>query len=270
MVAYAHVARDRENAPSRTVAYSGRTVTFPHLPAHAAFFDTLAAGRWDAGLFEFLARCVDERTVYIDVGAWIGVSPFWAAQRAKKVIAVEPDPVCLQALEAMQPLNEAPVTIIAAALSNDAQLTLRAVEGLGSSMTSAVRAGSDSGFSARGVSIQQLIDMAEGAPLCLKIDIEGYEYHLVAQLAGVPAGQTKGVLVSLHPRFYLGSLSGGLIARRLKTAAATVRVARALKAFRLTNPQALARVLFSLAFQKRPVHRDLIFVAPRQRENPSS
>jgi FkbM family methyltransferase len=255
----------------KAITYSGRTVTFPDLPAHAAFFDKLAAGRWDSGLFKFIDRFVDERTVYIDIGAWLGVSPFWAAQRAKKVIAVEPDPVCLRALEAMQPLNRAgaPVTIVAAALSNDAQLTLRAVEGLGSSMTSAVRAGSGSGFSARGVSIQQLINMAEGAPLCLKIDIEGYEYHLVAQLAGVPAGQTKGVLVSLHPRFYLGSLSGGLIARRAKTAAATLRVARALKAFRLTNPQALARVLFSLAFQRRPVHRDLIFVAPRQRENPN-
>src|SRR5450432_1471861 len=104
-----------QDGQSKTITYFGRSVTFPHLPDHAAFFEKLAAERWDGGgLFRFLSRYVDEKTTYIDVGAWLGVSPFWAAQRAKSVIAVEPDPVCIRALRAMQQLNEAPVTVIAA------------------------------------------------------------------------------------------------------------------------------------------------------------
>lgn len=156
-----------------------------------------------------------------------GCLPFWAAQQAKMVIAVEPDPVCIDVLKAMQELNASPVTVVDAALSIGDELTLHAVGGLGS--------------------------------LCIKIDIEGYEYHLAEQLAAVPPDQTKAILISLHPRFFLDSQKGGWMKRRLETAKATVRLARALPAFRLRNRQALARVLLSLIFERRPVHRDILF-----------
>ena len=249
-----------EDRPAKTITYFGRSVTFPDLPDQRSFLAELEAGRWDGGgLFESIARYVDPETVYVDIGAWIGVSPFWAAQQAKMVIAVEPDPVCIDVLKAMQELNASPVTVVDAALSIGDELTLHAVGGLGSSLTSAVHGDSGGSFSARGVSLQQLVAMAQGAPLCIKIDIEGYEYHLAEQLAAVPPDQTKAILISLHPRFFLDSQKGGWMKRRLETAKATVRLARALPAFRLRNRQALARVLLSLIFERRPVHRDILF-----------
>ena len=87
----------------RTVAisYAGRTVALPDLPEYQKFYRKLAIGQWEPRTFEMLARNVDRNTVYVDIGAWIGVTPMWAAQKAKAVVAVEPDPKCGEVLRAL-------------------------------------------------------------------------------------------------------------------------------------------------------------------------
>src|SRR3978361_2346671 len=122
----------------RKITYAGRTVAFPDVPGQEDFFNTLEAGHWDNELFKFIGANTDADTVFIDVGAWIGVTPFWAAQRVKKVIAVEPDPVCVKVLREMQSMNTGNVVVHNAALTPEKSLKVGAVGGYGSSMTSAL------------------------------------------------------------------------------------------------------------------------------------
>ena len=81
------------------ITYFGRTVSFPDLPRYRKFYARLKAGAWEPATFEVLKENIDSSTVYVDVGGWIGATPFWAAGIAKQVIVVEPDPVCLDILK---------------------------------------------------------------------------------------------------------------------------------------------------------------------------
>ena len=74
---------------SKTLTYHGLTAKLIDDARYDKFYAQLVAGNWEPATFDVLAAMVDSSTTYIDIGAWIGVTPLWAASRAKKVIAVE-------------------------------------------------------------------------------------------------------------------------------------------------------------------------------------
>lgn len=57
-------------------------------------------------------------SLFVDVGANIGVYTLWAAERGAQVIAVEPDPEAVTALKENLSLNEYDVAVLPVALSN--------------------------------------------------------------------------------------------------------------------------------------------------------
>jgi len=58
-------------------------------------------------------------TVFIDVGAYMGLYTVWACRRAKRVISVEPNPATLAYLKVNIALNKCPnVTVVLKALSD--------------------------------------------------------------------------------------------------------------------------------------------------------
>ncbi|MFC1665203.1 hypothetical protein ACFL17_06195, partial [Pseudomonadota bacterium] len=101
----------------RPVAYFGKEVMLFVSPRWARFFSRLKAGLWEPNTFHHLETFIDKDTVYVDIGGWIGATPYWAAQIAKKVITVEPDPVCVQILQDLKDCNSGDVEILDAALS---------------------------------------------------------------------------------------------------------------------------------------------------------
>src|SRR4051794_29174276 len=108
------------------IRYAGRVVALPDLPQYAKFYRKLRTGQWEPQTFAVLGRNTDENTVYIDIGAWIGVTPLWAAQAAKAVIAVEPDPACCEVLRVLATSHEN-VTVMQGALSREAEVRINAV-----------------------------------------------------------------------------------------------------------------------------------------------
>ena len=50
-------------------------------------------------------RYIDKNTIYIDIGAWIGPTLFYAAQLADKSIAIEADPVAFKRLSENLSIN---------------------------------------------------------------------------------------------------------------------------------------------------------------------
>ncbi|WEX89755.1 FkbM family methyltransferase [Sinorhizobium garamanticum] len=247
----------------RAITYFQKTVYFPDKPEKARFFARLQGGQWEPGTFRNIERLVDGTTTFIDIGGWIGVTPYWAAQIADNVITVEPDPVCFEILSEMQRENAGEVKLVNAALSQDECLVLHSVGGgFGSSETSALIA-DDTGLAvtAQTVTIPELQEMARTERLCFKIDIEGYEYKALDQFRAIDRKRTAGVLIAVHPQILAASLSGPRFVRALRTIAATVRLIRSFRGFRLENPSAIWAAIRKSVSRREFTGFDLLFVA---------
>src|SRR5437764_6687044 len=119
------------------VRYFGQTVSLPDLPEYRKFYRKLEAGDWEPHTFRTLGEYLDQQTTYIDVGGWIGVTPFWASHRAKQVIIVEPDPQCRAILRELSPIYPN-VILLDGALSPSQSVRINAIDGFGSSETTAL------------------------------------------------------------------------------------------------------------------------------------
>lgn len=207
------------------ISYHGETVTLADLPEYRKFYGKLASGVWEPRTFRVLADRLGPDVTYIDIGGWIGVTPFWAAKRAKRVIVVEPDPKCRGILKELLPLYPN-VTLTEGALSSQSCLTLNSVEGFGSSETSALCIGDGASVTVEGCSMAHLLKLAGPGPIFVKIDIEGYEYAIADELKALDSEAVTGVQLALHPALYEKCLGGFSIFRRGKTLFATWRLAR--------------------------------------------
>lgn len=62
-------------------------------PHHLTFWTLLQNGRWEPETFVILRRFLNHRSVYYDIGAWIGPTVLYASKISGTVCAFEPDPV---------------------------------------------------------------------------------------------------------------------------------------------------------------------------------
>jgi FkbM family methyltransferase len=251
--------------PMKTIdiRYAGRTVALPDMCEYAKFYRKLAGNCWEANTFATLARNLDSDTVLIDIGAWIGVTPMWSAQIARKVVAVDPDPKCAAILNALAPAA-GNVTVIEGALANRGKVAIHAVDCFGSSETSILDIGNGAEASARGLGIDDIMRHAAGAPVFVKIDIEGYEYEIASELAKLKHYPLRGLQIAVHPQLYEKSLRGGWLWRRLRTAWATWRLGRLLGGF-IPGPSLhkfdslAAYILGGILFRGKPKGADFVF-----------
>ena len=107
-----------------------------------------------------------------------------------------------------------------------------------------------------------------GGQIFVKIDIEGYEYRIPAEIGRFADYRLRGVQCALHPALYERSLRGSLLARRVRTLLATLRLVRmrpGLSAAPLGTKYSsvFSYLLFGVLFRAIPKGIDMIF-APRQ------
>ena len=249
------------------VTYAGRTVALPDLPDYQKFYRKLASGVWEPHTFEVLNRNLDKEMTYIDIGAWIGVTPFWASSKVKSVIAVEPDPKCGAILDALGAAHPN-VTTIHCALSPDRQVKIHAVGDFGSSETSILDIGDGEVAEVRGIRLDEIMRLAGRDPVFVKIDIEGYEFMLRDEIAGLRNYPVRGLQLAVHPQLLERTLSGPRPWRRLKCAWNVWRLSRVLKGA-LPSPTlakfsgVLSYLLFGIVFIRVPKGADLVFEVKR-------
>lgn len=245
------------------VTYAGRTVELPDQPEYQKFYRKLAAGTWEPRTFEVLARNLDRDTVYADIGSWIGVTPFWASPYAKQVIAVEPDPSCVAILRSLAP-GYPNITLLEGALSAESKVKLHAAGSFGSSETTILALGDGPEASAPGLTMRAILGHAGPGPVFVKVDVEGYEYHLRDELAGLRNFQLKGVQIAVHPQLYEMSLAGGFLTRRLATVWRTWKLSRLFGGLLpgptlAKYPSVLKYLLSGILFRKVPRGADFLF-----------
>lgn len=246
----------------RHVAYFGETIALPAFDDDERFYQRLTQGRWEVATFRALERFLDRDTTFIDVGAWIGAMAFWAARRARAVIAVEPDPVSFARLEAVARLNPPNVQLLAAALSDQPTVTLYAKKAFGRSSSSVVTGDPSQRVEVRGVSLSALLRICEG-PVFLKIDIEGLEYRLREMIVEQAEPRIKGFQLAVHPHLYSRSLRGIGNSSRLHAFRESLRLFKEIPGFRLVRPAGAgafcATAIFRILLRRKPAGWDVLY-----------
>jgi FkbM family methyltransferase len=169
-------------------------------PESAAFWADAAAGRWEDETFRFLDAVIKPDAVLIDVGAWIGPLSLYASPRVARVIALEPDPIAHAELVDNVADNAPNVEIWNAAINlTQGELKLFAPKGFGNSETTS--SGEGEAVTVKTVTFAE-IDAAVGvgAPVVLKVDIEGHEYRVLDAMIAFAKKRNAPVHLSLHPR----------------------------------------------------------------------
>ncbi|MEM7692957.1 MAG: FkbM family methyltransferase [Pseudomonadota bacterium] len=191
----------------RTVKLHGEPFTVGG--GYDVFWDQADDDRWEVSTFEAIKACVDADTVVLDIGAWIGPTVLYAASRARRVIAFEPDPVAATALRENLAMNAgitAKVAVEEAAVWREGgTLSLGSRGALGDSMSSALVHDGAATFEARAIAAGELMNrLGADEKLFIKMDVEGAEYAIIPALRPLLDRPNVSALVAFHPRIVAG------------------------------------------------------------------
>jgi hypothetical protein len=92
-------ARQAARRTSVSLPLSRAPVSVVPARASAAFWKDAQEGRWEPETFKAFYQEVTADVSYLGVGEWCGVTGLMAAQRARRAVLVEPDPLALEELQ---------------------------------------------------------------------------------------------------------------------------------------------------------------------------
>jgi len=146
-------------------------------PYHQKFWSLVDKGKWEPQTFKILNKYLSPDSVYCDIGAWIGPTVIYAANKCKQVYCFEPDTIAYRFLLWNIHLNKLknvlPNNI---ALSNKYGIETISSLGseLGDSMTSMLGEKSSESIDILCMTWQQWKQLVSPEKIdLLKIDIEG-------------------------------------------------------------------------------------------------
>lgn len=160
------------------------------------FWKIFADGSWEPNTFKIFDKFLDPERPMLDIGAWIGPTALYAAKRAKKVYAFEPDPAAFVSLVQNLSLNRTDnVVPYPAAVSNGWGSIPFGTKGqLGDSMSSVLWASDGSEVPVIPL-IGLLVDIN---PAFVKIDIEGGEGDIFKGAKLILEQMKPTIHLSLH------------------------------------------------------------------------
>jgi FkbM family methyltransferase len=183
--------------------------------AQFRFWKRVNRGEWEPETFAIFDRHITSDTLFLDVGAWVGSTALYAAQRAKSALAFEPDPVAFAALTRNLAANAdaewaSRLRIHDCAVNADGQSFVHGGTRAGADSTSsALFPDRDSQWTVRAMRLPDVLESHRepGQPVFLKIDIEGGEYSLLPANAELLADPLVTAFISLHPRMLRHALA---------------------------------------------------------------
>ncbi len=178
------------------------------------FWPSVNDGTWEPDTYRIFDEYIDDETLAIDIGAWIGPTALYAAQLAKKCIAFEPDPVAFPRLYENHKLNASATWSKRLSVYDKAvdarkgKISFGSQQEGGDSMSSVLFADFPTRWEVDTITLEEVIaDNADpDQKIFLKIDIEGGEYTLVPQIKEFLADPRVVAHISLHPNFLRRSL----------------------------------------------------------------
>lgn len=187
-------------------------VSIEHGPVNQWVWRHAAAGTWEANTYAVIDRYVTPETTFIDIGAWIGPISLYAASKAARVIAFEPDPIAFAALQENLGLNPRISNVQAfnqaiGVAEGTVRLGVRVKPG---DSTSSITFGGADGWEVQSRRLENVcreLDVVD--PIFVKIDVEGYEYQLIPDLMPWLSGRRFVMHLSTHPHLVTQAVSNG-------------------------------------------------------------
>ncbi|MCH2215713.1 MAG: FkbM family methyltransferase [Flavobacteriales bacterium] len=190
------------------------------------FWEDLQSGKWEALTFDVFDKYLDKETIFLDVGGWIGSTLFYAAQKVKKAVVFEPDPIAFAELNANLKLNHDSnwhshcETIKAAVAPEAGKVKIGFRTSGGDSMSSVLLSDSLNSKEVEAMSLSEFIkdrDLKD-EKLFVKMDVEGFEYDILPSLKSLIQTLPSATFhVSLHPQFLLDKLAEEIGRSKFKT-----------------------------------------------------
>lgn len=179
----------------------------PGLNKH--YWQHINSNDWEPHTFSILERFVNTNSTVLDIGAWSGLTTLYAAQIAKKVYALDPDPVCFKELNKNVELNPSLVSKIQTfkvAISNKTEtLTLSARQAYGLSSSSILSRKRDTETSLK-IKTIPLIDFLKHNQIdkvdFVKMDVEGAEFRILPNIGeAIKKLKFPTLYISFHYQF---------------------------------------------------------------------
>ncbi|MCH2076257.1 MAG: FkbM family methyltransferase [Rhodobacteraceae bacterium] len=176
------------------------------------FWARVNNGSWEPETFEIFDRFVDEDTLVIDFGAWIGPTVLFAAQSAGMTLAFEPDQAAFKTLRNNVDLNaeaawSSRIRIFEEGIhASGKPITIGAPGKAGNSTSGSLFAGRKASWTIETHRLQDVIAKHRGdhKKIFVKMDIEGGEYDLIPEITDLFADPSITFYISFHQRILRG------------------------------------------------------------------
>jgi FkbM family methyltransferase len=164
----------------------------------------IETGRWDYEVADVIRAHLKPGQLFCDIGANIGYFSLLAAHLKARVVAFEPQPRCVQAIERNFSLNGfRPPDLHQIALSDqDGDMTLY-LEGDGNSGAASMRVRNGETIAVR---TRRLDDVLEEKPALIKIDVEGAEVRALSGASRILSGPDRPIVICEVSEFSLKQL----------------------------------------------------------------
>lgn len=174
------------------------------------FWNMFANETWEPETFKIFDRFLEKDRNFLDIGAWIGPTALYAADKAKQVFAFEPDMVAYEKLTQNLDLNRVKnVVPYPVAVSDEWKpLNFGPKTGFGDSMSSELWSTKELDFQVPAVAFRSLIRSLQ--PNFIKIDIEGGEKFIFENSSATLRDLKPTIHLSLHTPWHqedLGSFT---------------------------------------------------------------
>ncbi|WP_121061911.1 FkbM family methyltransferase [Chachezhania antarctica] len=185
-------------------AYPGSLngVPFRFDPLHTKFWRKCSRNGWEPETFDVLDGHLSPDHDYLDIGAWIGPTVLYAAKKARKVWAFEPDREAFRALDWNLSLNGLDnVGAFAAAVAGETGVArMASFRGEpGDSMTSLLNPDGAHGMDVLTLDWAVFEDAVDLSKVSLvKLDVEGAEFDLIPRLLPWLKKQRPALYLSTH------------------------------------------------------------------------
>lgn len=177
---------------------------------YKSFWKLVNQEKWEYETFLVFDSNINEQTLFIDIGGWIGPTSLYGAQLAKKTLSLEPDPIAYRKFKENLDLNtfsKKKIKLLNLALwFEETSISFISDTQIGDSTSSVIRenkiVSKDITFEAKTITFENLIkkiNLNEFNKVFVKIDIEGAEYMLFDYLLEKLSDINASFLVSTHP-----------------------------------------------------------------------
>lgn len=151
------------------------------------FWDKVEQKKWEQDTFHIFKKFIKKDTSYIDIGAWIGPTVLFGTHFAKKVYAVEPDPVAYRELmnniEVNNSLKDRIVVFYGYIGNSNGKVKIGNPYSVGSSSSSLLFGESSASWEAKSMTIDTFAKKY-GIDDCsfIKMDIECGEFYVLKSM----------------------------------------------------------------------------------------